>query len=353
MNVISSRLGEHPVPLRAAIVGFGVSGRVFHAPFLAASDAYSLDAVVTSDAQRASEARRLHPGAAVVPNFDELLRRAGDLDLVVLSSPPSTHASLGLAALEAGCDVVVDKPFAVSSAEGRALIDAADKFGRLLTVFQNRRWDGDYLTVRELIGNGAIGRVHRFESRFEWYKPDPRVSWKTDTTVVGGGGILYDLGTHVIDQALQLFGDVTEVYAELCTRRPDAVAEDDAFVALQHCSGTISHLWMNSVAPQFGPRFHILGSAGAYTTYGLDGQEAALGAGMSPDHVDFGVTTPERWGVVGRADDLVRHPTARGDYGEFYRSLAEAIRHGGPAPVDPSEAVAVLQLIERIHAEFA
>ena len=338
-------------PIRTAVVGFGVSGRVFHAPFLAASPDFSLDAIVTRDPGRAADARRRHPHADVVPSMDAVLDGAAQFDLVVLGSPPASHAQLAAAALDAGLDVVVDKPFTVTSAEGRALIAHAARLGRRLTVFHNRRWDGDYLTVRRLIREGALGEIARFESRFEWFKPQPRESWKTDAAVAAGGGILYDLGPHVIDQALQLFGPVDDVYAELAVRRVGAPAEDDAFVALRHASGPISHLWVSSMAPQSGPRFHVLGSRGGYTVRGLDGQEAALAAGTSPDDAGYGVTDEARWGTGGTDDAPVPVPTERGDYGAFYRLLADAILRGGDLPVDPTDAVAGLEIIERIHAE--
>lgn len=343
--------GSTPAPIRTAVVGFGVSGRVFHGPVLATDKAYSLDLIVTADPGRAAEAKRFHPDAYVVANVDELFARADELELVVLGSPPGTHAELAARALDAGLDVVVDKPFTVTSDEGRELIEHASRAGRRLTVFQNRRWDGDFLTVRRLAESGALGEVRRFESRFEWWKPEARISWKTEATVAEGGGILYDLGTHLIDQAITLFGSVAEVHAELEVRRPGGVAEDDAFVALRHESGVISHLWMSSLAPQFGPRFRVLGSSAGYTSFGLDGQESALAGGMTPDHVDYGVTPRGRWGVVGIEGALEEVPTERGDYGAFYRGLALALRSGEPVPVDPADAVVVLEIIERIHAK--
>ncbi|VXB35090.1 Oxidoreductase [Microbacterium sp. 8M] len=343
--------GTTAPPIRTAVVGFGVSGRVFHAPFLAADPAYSLDVIVTADPGRAREARVRYPDASVLGSVDELLDRRTDLDLVVIGTPPATHAPIATVALDAGLDVVVDKPFAVTSAEGRALIAHAEHLGRRITVFQNRRWDGDFRTVRDLVETGRLGDVRRFESRFEWYKPEIRATWKAQATADQGGGILFDLGSHLIDQALQLFGPVAEARAELAVHRPGGCADDDAFVALRHESGTISHLWMNSLAAQFGPRFHVLGSRSGYTSHGLDGQEAALSVGVSPDDAQYGATPPERWGVFGVEGSLSPLPTLRGDYGAFYRGLAAGIRDGGPLPVDPADAVAVLELIERLHAE--
>jgi predicted dehydrogenase len=275
---------------------------------------------------------------------------ADRLDLVVIGSPSGTHAALADAALEAGLDVVVDKPFAVTAEEGRALVAKADRLGRTLTVFQNRRWDGDFRTVRRLVDSGELGEVRRFESRFEWWKPEPPASWKTESSPAEGGGILYDLGTHLIDQAVQLFGPVAELSAEIERRRPGAVADDDVFLALRHETGVRSHLWMNAVAPVFGPRFHVLGSRAGYTSWGLDGQEPALIAGALPSDPGFGETPEARWGVLGVDGASHPVPTERGDYGGFYRRLAEALRHGGPVPVDPADAIAVLELIEQAHA---
>lgn len=340
-------------PIRTAVIGYGTSGRIFHAPFLAADPDYSLDVIVTANEERRAAAEAQHPGARVVPTPDALWAQAGKLDLVVIGSPSGTHAELASAALDAGLDVVVDKPFAATADEGEALIAQAERLGRRITVYQNRRWDGDFQTLRQLIGQGALGEVQRFESRFEWWQPEPRDGWKSEATAAEAGGILYDLGTHLIDQAMQLFGAVDELHAEVFRRRAGAAADDDVFLALQHESGVVSHLSMNAVAPAFGPRFHVLGARAGYTSWGLDGQEPALLAGALPGDAGFGETPEERWGVVGAGADTRRVPTLRGDYGAFYRGLAEALRTGGPLPVDPADAVAALRIIERAHATSA
>ncbi len=337
-------------PIRTAVIGFGTSGRVFHAPFLEADPDYSLDVIVTGHPERRAAAATRHPHARVVPNPEAVWADAAALDLVVIGSPSGTHAALADVALDAGLDVVVDKPFAVTSAEGRALVEKAERLGRRLTVFQNRRWDGDFRTVRRLVEEGRLGEVRRFESRFEWWKPAPATSWKTEASAAEGGGILYDLGTHLIDQAVQLFGAVADVYSEIARRRTGAAADDDVFLALQHASGVTSHLWMNAMAPLLGPRFHVLGSEAGYTSWGLDVQEPSLIAGALPGDPGFGETPEARWGVLGADGATTRVPTERGDYGEFYRRLAGALREGGPLPVDPVEAVDVLELIERARA---
>jgi predicted dehydrogenase len=337
-------------PIRTAVIGFGVSGRIFHAPFLAADPRYSLDVIVTRHPSRSAAARARHPLARVVATPDELWADAAELDLVVIGSPSGSHAALADAALDAGLDVVVDKPFAVTADDGRALIAKAERLGRRITVFQNRRWDGDFLTLRELVAADALGEVRRFESRFEWWQPEPAASWKTEASAAQGGGILYDLGTHLIDQAMQLFGPVSDLHVELARRRPGAASDDDVFLALEHGSGVISHLWMSAVAPLFGPRFHVLGSRAGYATWGLDVQEPSLLAGALPGDPGFGEAPEARWGVLGTDGDTRRVPTKRGDYGEFYRLLARALRGDGRLPVDPADAVAVLEVIERAHA---
>jgi predicted dehydrogenase len=190
--------------------------------------------------------------------------------------------------------------------------------------------------------------VWRFESRFEWWKPDRGSSWKTATPVAEGGGILFDLGTHVIDQALRLFGDAVPVHHELFTRRPGGAAPDDAFVVLRHDTGVVSHLWMNGLAAQTGPRFRVLGSRAGFTKHGMDPQEAALRAGARPTDPGFGHDPAAAAGVLGLDGATAAVPTEPGRYAEFYALLATALRDGTPVPVDPVDSVRVIELIERI-----
>lgn len=338
--------------LRTAVVGFGLSGSVFHAPLIAADPHYSLDVVATSDAGRQAAVAARYPGTKTVPDGDAVLALAGELDVVVLGTPPATHYPLAKAALEAGLDVVVDKPFAVTSAQGQELIALADRLGRVLTVFQNRRWDGDFLTVRKLLAGEALGRVTRFESSFERWSPDTAKAWKVDATAADGGGVLFDLGTHLIDQALLLFGPATVVHAELQARRSHEKVDDDVFLVLNHGSGVTSHLSMNMLCAQQGPRFRILGSAGAFTKHGIDPQEPYIVAGGSPLDQEYGVEAPEWAGALGRDGHLDALPTERGAYPEFYRMLAEKILDGGtasalPLPVDPAGPVEAIKLIEK------
>ncbi|XAS64021.1 Gfo/Idh/MocA family oxidoreductase [Micrococcaceae bacterium Sec5.8] len=339
-------------PIRTAVAGFGLSGSVFHAPLLAANPAFTIAAISTSDAERQAAASDRYPGTRIVDTPADILGLAGELDLLVLGTPPATHYPLAKAALEAGLDVVVDKPFTVHSAEGEDLINLAARLGRVLTVFQNRRWDGDFLTVRGLLERGVFGNVARFESRFERWSPVVAKAWKAAATADEGGGALFDLGTHLLDQAVQLFGPATVVSAELAARRPGERTDDDVFLALRHSSGVTSHLWMNMLCAQQGPRFRLLGSGGGFTKHGVDPQEPYMAAGGSPLDADYGVEDQHWAGLLGRDGHVDRLPTERGAYPEFYRILAAKINDGGaasarPLPVDPAGPLEVLRLIEQ------
>ncbi len=336
--------------IRTAIIGYGLSGRIFHAPFIAADPRFSIEAISTSDPARRARAAHDHPGATVFGSPAELL--AQRFDLVVLGSPAHVHLEQGLSALASGAALVIDKPFAASVAEAEQLIAAAASGALPLIVFQNRRWDGDFLTIRKLLGEGALGQVHRFESTFERWSPDLRQRWQDTTTPAQGAGIVFDLGSHLVDQALQLFGPATLTAAELSTLRPGAVSPDEGFLSLLHDSGTRSHLTMSRFATRSGPRFRVLGSTAGYLVDGLDGQEPALVAGASPADADFGLTPEESWGTLGiDGSDArpVRVPTERGDYARFYAGVAATIRDGAPPPVDPRDALAALRIIARAH----
>ena len=338
--------GDGSGPVRVGLIGYGLAGAVFHAPLVAANPGMRLAAVVTADPERSAAARRDHPGAALLPSADGLWERAAGLDLVVVASPNRTHVPLALAALGAGLPVVVDKPMAPTAAEGMRLVDAARERGLLLSVFHNRRWDGDFLTLRVLVGGGRLGPVARFESRFERWRPVPKTGWRESGAPGEAGGTLYDLGSHLVDQALVLFGPVARVYAELDRRRPGVEVDDDAFLALAHRSGVRSHLWMSASAAVAGPRFRLLGGAAGYVKHGLDVQEERLRAGASPREPGWGAEPRERWGTLGAGDEAEAVPTLPGAYPEFYEGVRRALREGGPPPVDPLDAVAGLRIIE-------
>ncbi|MBT2382668.1 Gfo/Idh/MocA family oxidoreductase [Streptomyces sp. ISL-11] len=340
-------------PFRVGLIGYGLAGSVFHAPLIAATDGLALDTVVTSDPGRQAQAVAEHPGVRTVPDADALFTRAAELDLIVIASPNRTHVALARTALEAGLPVVVDKPLAATAAEAESLAELADSRGLLLSAFQNRRWDNDFLTVRRLIDDGALGEVLRFESRFERWRPRPKGGWRESGDPAELGGLLYDLGSHVVDQALALFGPAVTVYAESDVRRPGAEADDDTFIALTHAGGVRSHLWVSAVTAQLGPRFRVLGSRAGYVKYGLDPQEAALREGRRPagDTAAWGVEPESAWGRLGAGESPASGggepvPTLAGDYPAYYAAVAEALRTGGEPPVGAREAASALRVLE-------
>jgi predicted dehydrogenase len=337
--------------IRVGLVGYGLGGSVFHAPLIAATPGLRLAAVVTRDPARAERIRLAHPGTDVVASADDLWDRS---DLIVIASPNRTHVPLATEALKAGLPVVVDKPLAGTADEARELVRLARDRDLMLSVFQNRRWDGDFLTLRRLLPE--LGDVYRFESRFERWRPAPKGGWREMGEPEDVGGVLYDLGAHLVDQALQLFGPASHVYAEAVIRRAGVRWDDDAFVALTHENGTRSQLWMSSVAADLGPRFRVLGSSGAYVKRGLDPQEERLAAGERPTDRDFGAgggevaawgaETPEHWGILGAGSDTRSVPTEHGAYQRFYEGIVAALRDGAPPPVTADSAIETLAVLE-------
>jgi len=337
-------------PIRTAIIGYGTGGRVFHGPLLRADPHYEVSAVVARDETRRGEAAAAHPGAALLDSADQIYDLADPVDLVVVTTPPSSHHELAAAALDHATNVVVDKPFVIHADQGRNLIERAARADLLLTVFHNRRFDGDFRTIRRLVAAGLLGEIRSIESRFEWWKPGDPKAWKAQAGPEAGGGILYDLGPHLIDQVIQLFGAVVSVRAELTRYRAGDGGDDEAFVSIEHADGVRSHLAMNSLAPVERPRFTLVGSTAGFVKYGLDVQEGQLGRGMAPSDPRFGREAPPSWGQLGGRDGMEQVSTARGGYPDFYGELATALLEGGSPPVDPADAVGVIELIERIYA---
>ncbi len=331
--------------LRVALLGYGLAGACFHAPTIAATPGLGLVTIVTASPGRRERARREHPAARVVDRVDAIFADPAGHDLVVIATPNSTHVPLALAALTAGLAVVVDKPFAPTADEARRVVTEARRRGVFLSVYHQRRWDSDILTLRRLIAEGALGDVFRFESRYERWRPLPTGGWRESDAPGGAGGLLYDLGSHLVDQALHLFGPVARVYAELDRRRAGINVDDDVFLALTHASGVRSHLWANAVAGQLGPRLRALGTRGAYVKVQADGQEAALLVGVRPDHPDWGVEPPARWGLLGGGDAASLVRSEPGAYQRYYAGVVSSLRHGAPPPVDPDDAVVGLEIV--------
>ncbi|WP_339129538.1 Gfo/Idh/MocA family oxidoreductase [Streptomyces sp. f51] len=340
-------------PLRVGLVGYGLAGSVFHAPLIATTEGLALDTVVTSNPEREAQARaEFGDGLRFAATPEDLLDRADELDLVVIASPNKTHVPIATAALKAGLPVVVDKPIAGTAAEARELAALADERGLLLSVFQNRRWDNDFLTLRKLFADGELGDIWRFESRFERWRPQPKGGWRESGDPAEIGGLLYDLGSHLVDQALVLFGPAASVYAESDVRRPGALTDDDTFIAITHENGVRSHLYVSATTAQLGPRFRVLGSQAGYVKYGLDPQEADLRDGRRPGAgTEWGVEPEALWGRVGSGESPLTgggrpEPTVPGAYPTYYAAVAAAIRDGGPNPVSAHEAAAALDVLE-------
>jgi scyllo-inositol 2-dehydrogenase (NADP+) len=333
--------------LRVALAGFGLAGSTFHAPLIATTEGLTLSAVVTRSGERRAQLADAHPEAVAVDALGDALDLA---DLVVVASPNRFHVPLAREAIAAGKHVIVDKPPAVRADEARRLRDEAAAAGVLLGVFHNRRWDDDVLTLAREIAAGRLGRVLRMESHFDRWRPEVREgAWREGSDPADGGGLLLDLGTHLVDQAVRLFGPVTTVYAELDVRRPGAVVEDDVFVALEHVGGVRSHLWAGVHSPDDPPRFRVLGERGAFVSHGLDQQEAQLRDGISPRDHGFGVRDVAAVGGAAFHDGSGEATTIqmeRGRWDGYYSGVVAAIRDGAPLPVTIDEAIGVLDLLE-------
>ena len=322
-------------PLRVALLGYGLAGRVIHRPPLLSVPDLVISHVVTGDPGRRQEAAQDLPGAALVASADELWQRADEVDVVVVATGNAVHVEQATAALDLGKAVVVDKPVALTAQDAAALAAHARRVGAPLSAFHNRRWDSDTLTAQALIASGRLGTVHRLESRFTRFRPQVQQRWREQT---GSGGVLLDLGTHLVDQALLLLGPVVWVCAQVATLRAGATVDDDALLVLRHASGASSLLWCSAAAPWRGPRIVLQGSRAGWSKQDLDGQEDAARRGAPP--------APEPDGSVWDENGRHPEPSLPGDWAAFYRGFARAVRGDGPVPVDPDDAVGVLRVLE-------
>jgi predicted dehydrogenase len=320
------------------LIGYGLGGRVFHAPFVQATAGMALRAVVSSDP---AKVRAQHPDVAVVADVDTLLARS-DIDLVIVCSPDAWHVRHALAAIDAGKHVLVDKPFATRLEDARRVAARAEQAGVVLSVFHNRRWDADFLTLRQMIDAGQLGRVVHFESHFDRWRPAAPAVWKE----ARDGGSWFDLGPHLVDQALQLFGRPQAVTADIATMRDGAPAPDWFHVVL-HYEGCRAVLHSSKLAADHGLRFVVHGTGGSWIKHGLDTQEPAILAGMLPTDPDFGVDPHHGvFTAAGGREDAVALPLARGAYGAFWRALALAVRGEGPNPSTAAQALGVMDVLE-------
>lgn len=351
-------------PIRVAVLGFGLAGRVFHCPFVSAIPGLELAAIVQRKGDEAAEA---YPQARVLRSADDALADQ-TIDLVVVGTPNETHETLALAALRAGKHVVVDKPMAASSAGAATLIRAARDAGKQLFPFHNRRWDGDFLTIRTLLAEGRLGRLAAVHSQWDRFRPVPRAhTWKEADN--DANGLLQDLGPHLLDQALALFGLPQRLTASVRREREGTKIEDAFDILLEFdrpaAAGTAAHTLRYTcgstmIAADAAPRFRVNGTSGSYSKCGVDPQEAHLVAdGRHPPR--FGSSVPwisepeAAWGTLtlaaepaNRPAELTRAtlPTQEGDYRFFYAGVRDAILGAAPAPVGALDAWRVARLIE-------
>lgn len=326
--------------INAALVGYGFAGQTFHAPFLTTTPGLSLRWVVSRDAAKVQAEL---PGCQV-GTLEQVLADES-LDLVVIATPNDTHAPIARQALLAGKHVVIDKPFALDLAEAEALVELAEKQQRLLSIFHNRRWDGDFLTVRRLLAQGELGQVAQFESHFDRYRPEVRQRWREAGGP--GSGLWFDLGPHILDQSLQLFGQPDWIQADLAEQRPGALSDDYFHVVLGY--GALRVILHGScLVSATMPRFVIHGSTGSFIKFGMDVQEEQLKLGLRPPAAEWG-RDPEPGRLSRVVDGQPQQQTVAGeagDYGAYYRGVCAAIRGEGANPVPAPEALAVMALLD-------
>lgn len=328
--------------LQVALVGYGLAGRVFHAPLIAATPGLRLKAVVS---RNAAKVQADLPDVCVVAEPAAAFADP-QIDLVVIASPNVTHAPLAIAALRAGRHVVVDKPFALDLVEAQSMADAAREAGRRLTVFHNRRWDADFLALRGLVETGALGRIAEVHSHFDRFRPGVPDRWRDRPGP--GAGLWLDLGPHLVDQALQLFGLPDAVQADLARQRASAEVDDFFHVVLRYARLRVV-LHAGVLVPGAGLRFAVHGTRGSWFKHGLDPQEAALREGTVPGGGDWGVDpAPGRLLQVDAAGMVreVPSPAPAGDYRAFYVGLRDAINGTAAPPVTVDEALDVMRVLQ-------
>ncbi|MGN6817345.1 MAG: oxidoreductase [Sphingomonas sp.] len=319
------------------LIGYGLAGRAFHAPYVRATPGLALRAVVSRDAAKVHADL---PETSVVPDVASLLAAPG-IDLVVVASPDALHAEHALAALAAGKHVLIDKPFATSLDDARRIAAAGDAAGRSVTVFQNRRWDADFRTLQRLIAEDTLGEIVQFESHFDRWRPKPTGLWKEERA----GGAWLDLGPHLVDQALVLFGRPAGITLDVATLREGAPAPDYFHATLRYPQRRVI-LHATKLAAQFGLRFAVHGTRASWIKHGTDPQETATLTGSAPGGDDWGLDRVE--GLLTTAEDGVTAPVpnARGDYRLFWQALVSSLRGEGANPVPPGEAIATMEVLD-------
>lgn len=321
------------------IVGFGFSSTTFHIPLLQTIGEYEIRAIVSSKEEVVKQAL---PTVQVVRTIEELVIRE-DIDLVVITSPNTTHFPYVKEAISHGKHVVVEKPFVVSTEEGEELIALANEHNVFVSVYHNRRFDNDFLTVKKLMQEGHIGNVYTYEAHFDRFRPQVRDRWREHN--LPGSGILYDLGSHLVDQALHLFGTPDAVSADVVKQRPGAKT-DDYFHVVLHYGVKRVILHSSSYVKHIGPHFSVHGDKGSIVKYGMDSQEDQLKAGMKPGDKGYGEDCESQYAVLETEGEMTRIPTEVGCYDMYYKGVRDCIINGEPLPVTAEEGLQVIRIIQ-------
>lgn len=330
--------------LQVGLASYGMSGEVFHAPLLSCHPSFKLAKIVERKTQRAP---LRYPDIKSVKTYDELLADPG-IDLIVVNTPNHLHYQQAKQALEAGKHVIVEKPFTVTAQEAQDLIDKASNKKRILSVFQNRRWDGDFMTLQQVVENNLLGILVEFEAHYDRFRNYVEANtWKEETGP--GSGILYNLGSHMIDQALVLFGMPQAITADIRRQRPQGKIDDSYDIRMDYPDLRVI-LKSSYLVREPGPRYTLLGTDGTFLKYGIDPQEEALKAGKRPVEKDWGIEAKEFWGKIntqlGNVHIIGHIETKAGAYSLFYDNIYEAITQGKPLTVQPGQALQVIRIIE-------
>ena len=325
--------------MRAGLVGFGFSGATFHAPIIEAVEGLTITTVLSSNAEKVY---RSFPEMNVVSSMEELLTDE-EIELVIITTPNELHFPMAKQALEAGKHVVLEKPFTVSVEEGERLIAIAEEHGRLLSVYHNRRYDSDFLTIQQLVKEEQLGSIITYEAHYDRYRAEVRDRWREQDKK--GSGILFDLGSHLIDQALALFGKPDGVYADIIAQREEGKT-DDYFHLILHYGKKRVILHGGSLVKKHGPRYQIHGTKGSFLKSGIDPQEEALKAGRVPGDAGWGEESREQFGVLTNEEGDHVVESLPGSYQTYYKEVYQALKENSAPPVTTEEALKVIKVIE-------